>query len=98
MEDVPNPYEPRGLQREIEDDRMSDGYEPTEVPATFEVPESPEGLMDLDIFQKVQGEERIEITIIGKLILTSLCCVEFTVEVERFCLQHLHCQCPRSSW
>ena len=71
---------------------MSDGYEPTEVPATFEVPESPEGLMDLDIFQKVQGEERIEITIIGKLILTSLCCVEFTVEVERFCLQHIGCQ------
>ena len=53
MADVPNPYEPRGLPREVEDDRMSDGHEPTEVPETFEVLESPESPMDLDIFQKV---------------------------------------------
>ena len=41
---------------------MSDGYEPTEVPEGFEVLETPESPMDLDIFQQIDHkQERVEI-------------------------------------
>ena len=33
---APNPYVPKALLREVEDDRMSDGCEPTDVQETLE--------------------------------------------------------------
>ena len=54
QEDLPNPYEIGKNPELIEDDRMSEGYEPTEVPEGFRAPESPdESPMDIDLFQKI---------------------------------------------
>ena len=74
QEDPTNPYEIGKNPEPIEDDRMSEGYEPTEVPEGFRAPESPgESPMEIDLFQKIQKEGRTEIMTIGKLTLTSLC-------------------------
>ena len=61
QEDLPNPYEIGKNPEPVEDDRMSEGYEPTEVPEGFRAPESPgESPMDIDMFQKIpkRGKDR----------------------------------------
>ena len=53
QEDPTNPYEIGKNPEPIEDDRMSEGYEPTEVPEGFRAPESPgESPMEIDLFQR----------------------------------------------
>ena len=61
QEDPTNPYEIGKNPEPIEDDRMSEGYEPTEVPEGYRAPESPgESPMDIDLFQKIprRGKNR----------------------------------------
>ena len=61
QEDPTNPYEIGKNPEPIEDDRMSEGYEPTEVPEGYRAPESPgESPMDIDLFQKIprRGKDR----------------------------------------
>ena len=61
QEDPTNPYEIGKNPEPIEDDRMSEGYEPTEVPEGYRAPESPgESHMDIDLFQKIprRGKNR----------------------------------------
>ena len=61
QEDPTNPYEIGKNPEPIEDDRMSEGYEPTEVPEGYKAPESPgESPMEVDLFQKIprRGKNR----------------------------------------
>ena len=61
QEDPTNPYEIGKNPEPIEDDRMSEGYEPTEVPEGFRAPESlGESPMEIDLFQKIpkRGKDR----------------------------------------
>ena len=61
QEDPTNPYEIGKKPEPIEDDRMSEGYEPTEVPEGFRAPKSPgESPMEIDLFQKIpkRGKNR----------------------------------------
>ena len=61
QEDPTNPYEIGKNPEPIEDNRMSEGYEPTEVPEGYRAPESPgESPMDIDLFQKIprRGKNR----------------------------------------
>ena len=61
QEDPTNPYEIGKNPEPIEDDRMSEGYEPTEVPEGYRAPESPgERPMEIDLFQKIprRGKNR----------------------------------------
>ena len=74
QEDPTNPYEIGKNPEPIEDDRMSEGYEPTEVPEGYRAPESPGRVpWTLICSRKSQKEGRTEIMTIGKLTLTSLC-------------------------
>ena len=61
QEDPTNPYEIGKNLEPIEDDRMSEGYEPTEVPEGYRAPESPgESPMEIDLFQRIprRGKNR----------------------------------------
>ena len=61
QEDPTNPYETGKNPEPIEDDRMSEGSRPTEVPEGYKAPESPgESPMDIDLFQKIprRGKNR----------------------------------------